>query len=83
LHVALGPDAGLADLSAATMHSAYGMQAAQARELAMGGPPAQVAEQLARYTAAGADLLALACDPMPSARSWELAAEVRQLLNSP
>jgi hypothetical protein len=30
---------------------------------------------------AGADMVHIVCDPLPSPESWELLAEVRQLLN--
>ena len=70
----------LADVSAAVMQSAYGVPASRARELAMGGTPAQVADQLAAFAEAGAELLLVQCDPAPSPESWELLGEVRQLL---
>jgi alkanesulfonate monooxygenase SsuD/methylene tetrahydromethanopterin reductase-like flavin-dependent oxidoreductase (luciferase family) len=85
LHVAIGtgPAAGLADLTVATMRSFYGMSAERARELAIAGTPAQVAEHLAPYVDAGAELLAVVCDPVPSAEAWELLAEARNLLRRP
>jgi alkanesulfonate monooxygenase SsuD/methylene tetrahydromethanopterin reductase-like flavin-dependent oxidoreductase (luciferase family) len=35
---------------------------------------------VATYAEAGADLIVVVCDPAPSLRSWELLADVRQLL---
>jgi alkanesulfonate monooxygenase SsuD/methylene tetrahydromethanopterin reductase-like flavin-dependent oxidoreductase (luciferase family) len=83
LHAAISarPTAGLADLTAATMRSLYGVSADHARQLAIAGTPSQVATHLARYCEAGAQLMAVTCYPAPSARSLELLAETRQLLN--
>jgi alkanesulfonate monooxygenase SsuD/methylene tetrahydromethanopterin reductase-like flavin-dependent oxidoreductase (luciferase family) len=83
LHAAIGtgsiPD--LTQVTAATMHSMYGLPADRAREIAIAGTPAQVAAQLGPYAEAGADLIVVVCDPAPSPRSWELLAEARHLLN--
>jgi alkanesulfonate monooxygenase SsuD/methylene tetrahydromethanopterin reductase-like flavin-dependent oxidoreductase (luciferase family) len=82
LHAAIGtgPDRDLAAVTAGMIQSMYGVPAARAREVAIGGAPAQVASQLAAYAAAGADLIVVVCDPAPSPRSWELLAEARLLL---
>lgn len=75
-----GSAGSLADVSVAIMQSAYGLSASRARELAIGGTPAQVGDQLAAFAEAGAELLLVQCDPAPSPESWELLGEVRQLL---
>ncbi len=82
LHAAIGagPDRDLAAVTAGMIQSMYGVPAARAREVAIGGAPAQVASQLAAYAAAGADLIVVVCDPAPAPRSWELLAEARLLL---
>jgi alkanesulfonate monooxygenase SsuD/methylene tetrahydromethanopterin reductase-like flavin-dependent oxidoreductase (luciferase family) len=84
LHVAMGTESGsdLAEMSAGLMHSMYGFPVERAREVAIGGSPAQVASQLAPFAEAGADLIVVVCDPAPTARSWELLADVRRLLTS-
>lgn len=74
--------ASLADVSVAVMQSAYGVPVARARELAIGGTPTQVAEELAAFAEAGAELLLVQCVPAPSPDSWERLGEVRQLLTS-
>jgi len=76
----IGTGGSLAGVAAATMQSAYGVPASRARELAIGGTPAQVADQLAAFAGAGAELLLVQCVPVPSPESWELLGEVRQLL---
>jgi alkanesulfonate monooxygenase SsuD/methylene tetrahydromethanopterin reductase-like flavin-dependent oxidoreductase (luciferase family) len=83
LHVAISarPAAGLAGMTAGFMQAMYGVPADRARLLAIAGTPSQVATDLARYCVAGAQLLAVTCDPAPSAGSWELLAETRRLLN--
>jgi alkanesulfonate monooxygenase SsuD/methylene tetrahydromethanopterin reductase-like flavin-dependent oxidoreductase (luciferase family) len=70
----------LAEVTAGMLNSMYGVPADRAREVAIAGTPAQVASQLAAYAEAGADLIVVVCDPAPSPRSWELLADVRQLL---
>ena len=82
LHAAIGTgsDRDLAEVTAGTMHSMYGLPADRAREVAIAGNPAQVASQLAPYVEAGADLAVVVCDPAPTPRSWELLADVRVLL---
>jgi alkanesulfonate monooxygenase SsuD/methylene tetrahydromethanopterin reductase-like flavin-dependent oxidoreductase (luciferase family) len=54
-----------------------------ARQRVLAGTPAQVADQIVPYVQAGADMVHVVCDPVPSAASWELLAEVRLLLNPP
>ena len=85
LHAAIGtrPAAGLADITAASMQHMFGVPADRARQLAIGGTPRQVADHLARYAGAGAELLAVTCYPAPIERSWELLAETQHLLNQP
>jgi alkanesulfonate monooxygenase SsuD/methylene tetrahydromethanopterin reductase-like flavin-dependent oxidoreductase (luciferase family) len=89
LHAAIGGGPGgsgggdgrdLAEVTAAMMTSMYGLSADRAREVAIGGTPAQVAAQFAAYAEAGADLIVVVCDPAPSPQSWELLAEARRLL---
>jgi hypothetical protein len=65
------------------MQASYGLPADRARELAIAGTPAQVTGQLALYLEAGAPLVAVICDPVPSAEARELLACVRCLLNQP
>jgi alkanesulfonate monooxygenase SsuD/methylene tetrahydromethanopterin reductase-like flavin-dependent oxidoreductase (luciferase family) len=82
LHAAIGTGSGrdLAEVTAGMLNSMYGVPADRAREVAIAGTPAQVATQLAAYAEAGADLIVVVCDPAPSPKSWELLADVRQLL---
>jgi alkanesulfonate monooxygenase SsuD/methylene tetrahydromethanopterin reductase-like flavin-dependent oxidoreductase (luciferase family) len=75
-----GSASSLAGVSAAGMQSTYGVPAERARELAIGGTPAQVADRLAAFVEAGAELLVVQCDPAPSPQTWELLGEVRELL---
>jgi alkanesulfonate monooxygenase SsuD/methylene tetrahydromethanopterin reductase-like flavin-dependent oxidoreductase (luciferase family) len=83
LHAAIsaGPAAGLADMTARTMQGMYGLPADRARQLAIAGTPSQVATHLALYLESGARLIAVTCDPAPSAQSWELLADTQRLLN--
>ncbi len=83
VHAAIGrrPAAGLAGITAASMQRMFGVPADRARQLAIGGTPRQVAEHLARYAEAGAELLAVTCYPAPMEQSWELLAETQRLLN--
>jgi alkanesulfonate monooxygenase SsuD/methylene tetrahydromethanopterin reductase-like flavin-dependent oxidoreductase (luciferase family) len=81
--IAARPGDDLADVSAGVVHAAYGIPADWARQRVLAGTPAQVADQLAPYVQAGADMVHIVCDPVPSPESWELLAEVRQLLNPP
>lgn len=82
MHAALGSpgSAALSEVTQAAMRSSYGLSAARASELAIAGTPNQVADQLAPYVQAGAELILLVCDPAPSELSIELLAEVRSLL---
>lgn len=84
LHAAIGAGSGhdLVEVTAGMMRSMYGVPSDRAREVAVGGTPAQVASQLARYAEAGADLIVVVCDPGPSPGSWELLADVRLLLTT-
>jgi alkanesulfonate monooxygenase SsuD/methylene tetrahydromethanopterin reductase-like flavin-dependent oxidoreductase (luciferase family) len=84
LHAAIGTGSGrdLADVTAGMLHSMYGVPTDRAREVAIAGTPAQVASQLAAYAEAGADLIVVVCDPVPSPGSWELLADARLLLTS-
>jgi alkanesulfonate monooxygenase SsuD/methylene tetrahydromethanopterin reductase-like flavin-dependent oxidoreductase (luciferase family) len=79
MHAAIGTGSGrdLAEVTAGMMHSMYGAPADRAREVSIGGTPAQVASHLAPYAEAGADLIVVVCDPAPSQKSWELLADVR------
>ena len=85
MHAAIGrrPAAGLAGITAASMERMFGVPADRARQLAIGGTPSQVADHLARYAEAGAELLAVTCYPAPMEQSWELLADTRRLLNQP
>jgi alkanesulfonate monooxygenase SsuD/methylene tetrahydromethanopterin reductase-like flavin-dependent oxidoreductase (luciferase family) len=82
LHVAVGaaPSNALVAQSAAAMQSLYGVPAERAEELAIGGTPQQVADQLARYQHAGAVQFCLASNVLPWSESWPMLAEVRQVL---
>jgi alkanesulfonate monooxygenase SsuD/methylene tetrahydromethanopterin reductase-like flavin-dependent oxidoreductase (luciferase family) len=82
LHAAIGSgsDRDLTEVTVETMHSMYGLPTDRAREVAIAGTTAQVASQLAPYAQAGADLIVVICDPVPSPKSWELLADVRLLL---
>ena len=82
LHAALGPRPGpeLKRRTVAALQTAYGLPADRAEQVAVAGTPAQVAEQLNRYVAAGAELIVVVCDPEPTPESWELLAEARHLV---
>jgi alkanesulfonate monooxygenase SsuD/methylene tetrahydromethanopterin reductase-like flavin-dependent oxidoreductase (luciferase family) len=82
LHVAVGrgPSDVLAGQSAAAMESLYGVPAERAEQLAIGGTPQQVADQLAQYLDAGAGQFCLVSNVLPWSESWPLLAEVRQVL---
>ncbi len=82
LHVALGPRPGpeLKRATVTALQTAYGLATDRAEQVAVAGTPAQVAEQLDRYVAEGADLIVVVCDPEPTPRSWELLAEARRLV---
>ena len=82
LHVAVGttPSDVLAAPSAAAMQSLYGVPAERAEELAIGGTPQQVADQLAHYLDAGAAQFCLVSNVLPWPESWPMLAEVRQVL---
>jgi alkanesulfonate monooxygenase SsuD/methylene tetrahydromethanopterin reductase-like flavin-dependent oxidoreductase (luciferase family) len=82
LHAAIGTGSGrdLAEMTAGIMQSMFGVPADRAREVAIAGTPTEVTSQLAPYAEAGADLIVVVCDPAPTPKSWELLADVRQLL---
>jgi alkanesulfonate monooxygenase SsuD/methylene tetrahydromethanopterin reductase-like flavin-dependent oxidoreductase (luciferase family) len=82
LSVAVGTVAAedLAAQSAAAMQSLYGVPAQRAEELAIGGTPEQVADELARYLDAGAVQLCLVSSVLPWSESWPMLAQVRRLL---
>ena len=82
LHVAVGTGSSdvLATRSAAAMQSLYGVPAERAEELAVGGTPKKVADQLAHYLDAGAVQVCLVSNVLPWAESWPMLAEVRQIL---
>jgi len=85
LHAAVSarPAAGLAGITAASMQRMFGVPAGRAGQLAIGGTPRQVADHLALYAEAGAELMAVTCYPAPMEQSWELLAETQRLLNQP
>ncbi len=62
------------------MQSLYGVAAPRAEELAIGGTPEQVADQLAHYLDAGAERLCLVSNVLPWSESWPLLGEVRRVL---
>jgi alkanesulfonate monooxygenase SsuD/methylene tetrahydromethanopterin reductase-like flavin-dependent oxidoreductase (luciferase family) len=68
-------------LDAGLVLAAYDVPLDWARQRVLAGTPAQVADQIVPYVQAGADMVQIVCDPVPSAASWERLAEVRQLLN--
>ena len=82
LHVGVGkaPSDELAAQSAAAMRSLYGLPSERARELAIGGTPQRVADQLANYRDAGAVQFCLVSNVLPWSESWLGLAEVREAL---
>jgi alkanesulfonate monooxygenase SsuD/methylene tetrahydromethanopterin reductase-like flavin-dependent oxidoreductase (luciferase family) len=81
LSVAVGTaSGGLAATSAESMHSLYDVPAGRADELAIGGTPEQVAEQIARYVDAGAEKVAVVSAVLPWSDSWPMLAEVRRII---
>ena len=62
------------------MQAAYGEPAQRAQELAIGGTPERVAEQVARYIGAGAVRVALISDVLPWFEFWPVLAGVRRVL---
>jgi alkanesulfonate monooxygenase SsuD/methylene tetrahydromethanopterin reductase-like flavin-dependent oxidoreductase (luciferase family) len=78
--VGTGSSKDLAANSAAAMQAAYGVPAQRAQELAIGGTPEQVADEVARYLDAGAVRVALISDVLPWSESWPALAEVRRVL---
>jgi alkanesulfonate monooxygenase SsuD/methylene tetrahydromethanopterin reductase-like flavin-dependent oxidoreductase (luciferase family) len=81
LSVAVGtPSDGLAAVSAESMQALYGTPPNRAAELAIGGTPDQVADQIARYLDAGAEKIAVVSSVLPWSDSWPMLAEVRRIL---
>ena len=82
LHVSVGkaPSDELVGQSVSAMCSLYGLPAERARELAIGGTPKQVADQLANYRDAGAVQFCLVSNVLPWSESWLRLADVRQIL---
>jgi alkanesulfonate monooxygenase SsuD/methylene tetrahydromethanopterin reductase-like flavin-dependent oxidoreductase (luciferase family) len=62
------------------LQSSYGFSAERAEEIAIGGTPEGVADQVARYLDAGAVRVGLISDILPWSESWLMLAEVRRLL---
>ena len=83
LSVAVGPPSDdLAVVCAESMQTLYGTPGERAVELAIGGTPEQVAEQIGLYVDAGAEKIAVVSAVLPWSRSWPQLAEVRRLLLS-
>lgn len=81
LSVAVGSASdGLAARSAALMSSLYGTPRERAAELAIGGTPERVADQIAPYLEAGAEEVALVSAVSPWSDSWPMLAQVRRIL---
>jgi alkanesulfonate monooxygenase SsuD/methylene tetrahydromethanopterin reductase-like flavin-dependent oxidoreductase (luciferase family) len=82
LSVAVGsnPAEDLLATCAATMQSSYGFPRERSEELAIGGTPEQVTDQVAPYLDAGAVQFALISDVLPWSESWPLLAQVRRML---
>ena len=62
------------------MQSLYGVPVERAEELAIGGPPAQVADALARYLDTGTVQFCIISNVLPWSESWPMLAQVRQTL---
>ncbi|MGP4016898.1 LLM class flavin-dependent oxidoreductase [Saccharopolyspora sp. 5N708] len=82
IHAALTdrPDPGLAERCARRLAATFGMSVEVARRVVVAGTPAQAAEQLAGYAAAGVEKVAVAVDG-DWHRGCDLLGQVRQLLN--
>ncbi|HUB69526.1 MAG TPA: LLM class flavin-dependent oxidoreductase [Acidimicrobiales bacterium] len=82
LHIAAGsaPSTELVAQSASAMQELYGVPTQRAEELAIGGTPGQVADELARYVDAGAVRFCLVSNVLPWSESWPLLGQVRRLL---
>ena len=78
--VGTGPVSHLVANSAAAMQWAYGTSAERAEELAIGGTPERVADEIGRYLDAGAVRVALVSDVLPWSESWPMLGEVRRVL---
>jgi alkanesulfonate monooxygenase SsuD/methylene tetrahydromethanopterin reductase-like flavin-dependent oxidoreductase (luciferase family) len=70
----------MVEASAQMMQALYGTPAKRAAELAIGGTPQQVADQILRYVDAGAEQIAVVSAALPWSESWPMLAEVRRLL---
>jgi len=78
----VGPDPGRANAeSAALMHALYGTPPERADELAIGGPPQQVADRIAPYLDAGAEKVAVLSATLPWSDSWPMLAETGRMLS--
>ena len=82
IHATLGTGTGrkLTDPTVGLLQRAYGMPLHLASELAVGGSPDELAGQLASYVEAGAEVIGVVCDPVPTPQSVELLAEVARRL---
>jgi alkanesulfonate monooxygenase SsuD/methylene tetrahydromethanopterin reductase-like flavin-dependent oxidoreductase (luciferase family) len=82
LHVAVGtaPAHELLAACAAFAQSSYGLSSERAEELAIGGAPEKVADEIGRFLDAGAVRVALVSDVLPWSESWPMLAEARRLL---
>lgn len=68
-------------LATEVLMSSYGLPRELAQELAIGGSPAEVAEQLGAYVAAGVTQIVIISDVGPWEETCDSLAEVRALLN--
>jgi alkanesulfonate monooxygenase SsuD/methylene tetrahydromethanopterin reductase-like flavin-dependent oxidoreductase (luciferase family) len=81
LSVAVGTSSdAMVEVSAQSMQALYGTPADRAAELAIGGTPEQVADEIVRYVDAGAEKIALVSAALPWSGSWPMLAEVRRIL---
>lgn len=76
-----GGDSRARQTAADVLVSSYGLSPEVARDLAVGGAPAHVAEQLAPYVAAGVTQVVVISDVGSWGETCESLAEVRRLLN--
>ncbi|MCI2421197.1 LLM class flavin-dependent oxidoreductase [Saccharopolyspora sp. K220] len=74
------PDPGLAERCAGRLAATFGIPVDAARRYVVAGTPAQVAERLADYAAAGVEKVAVAVDG-DWHRGCDLLGQVRQILN--
>ncbi len=82
LHVAVGAGSSddLAAGCAALIGSSYGLSAQRAEELAIGGTPQRVADELGRFLDAGATRVAVVSDVLPWSETWPMLAQARRVL---